>query len=256
MKQLFWTLLLLVAGIPGATAGLRILFIGDSITDGSWGGSDGSAMPSAERNHRDLNHIYGSGYMYLCAAHYQSRFPERGYLFFNRGISGDKLADLERRWEEDALALHPDVVSILIGTNDVQAYLDRPQGGEFDFGGWERCYRSLLDRMIGVNPRVRFVLCEPFASATTPVRESSDPARRASLMRRLGGIVERIAADYGAVFIPWASMFDRLSAAGRGVPDTWWIWDGIHPTPAGHRRMADLWIKRVDRSRLLRGVEE
>jgi phospholipase/lecithinase/hemolysin len=23
----------------------------------------------------------------------------------------------------------------------------------------------------------------------------------------------------------------------------YWIWDGIHPTPAGHRRMADLWIK-------------
>ena len=26
------------------------------------------------------------------------------------------------------------------------------------------------------------------------------------------------------------------------VPTEYWIWDGIHPTPAGHRLMADVWI--------------
>ena len=57
--------------------------------------------------------------MFLCAAHYQAEYPERNYEFFNRGISGNTLTDLEKRWNTDVLALHPDVLSVLIGTNDV-----------------------------------------------------------------------------------------------------------------------------------------
>lgn len=101
------------------------MFIGDSITDGNWGNSDGSAQPSSVRNHWDMNHIYGSGYMYLCASYYQSNYPEQEYQFFNRGISGNTLNDLKNRWKEDALAIHADVVSVLIGTNDVNEYLGK-----------------------------------------------------------------------------------------------------------------------------------
>lgn len=48
----------------------RVLYIGDSVTDGGWGRSGGSALPSEKRNHSDLNHVYGHSYMMLCAAHY------------------------------------------------------------------------------------------------------------------------------------------------------------------------------------------
>lgn len=72
-----------------------------------------------------MNHIYGSGYMYLCASYYQSNYPEQEYQFFNRGISGNTLNDLKNRWKEDALAIHADVVSVLIGTNDVNEYLGK-----------------------------------------------------------------------------------------------------------------------------------
>ena len=62
-------------------SGPRVLFIGDSITDGNWGHACGMPKPTAERSLWDMNHIYGSGYMYLCASHYQGDFPEKEYAF-------------------------------------------------------------------------------------------------------------------------------------------------------------------------------
>lgn len=76
MKRIWICLLWLACLCPMYGQGLRILFIGDSITDGNWGNSDGSAMPSAGRNLWDMNHIYGSGYMYLCASYYQSKYRD------------------------------------------------------------------------------------------------------------------------------------------------------------------------------------
>ena len=61
MKFFVWLFFLLIGGGNLWTAGHKILFIGDSITDGNWGNSDGSAQPSSVRNHWDMNHIYGSG---------------------------------------------------------------------------------------------------------------------------------------------------------------------------------------------------
>ena len=46
-------------------AGSRILFQGDSITDGNRGRSE------------DPNHILGHGYVFAIAAHYGAQFPER-----------------------------------------------------------------------------------------------------------------------------------------------------------------------------------
>lgn len=61
--------------------------------------------------------------MYLCAAHYQGLYPEREYCFLNRGISGHKLEDLKGRWEVDVLKESPDVLSVLIGTNDIDQFM-------------------------------------------------------------------------------------------------------------------------------------
>ena len=96
-------------------AGKRILYIGDSITDGGWGNSGGAMMASLERNHWDLNHIYGHSYMFLCATYYQATNPTAGFEFYNRGISGNTLEDIAKRWKSDVLALNPDVV-IVLGT--------------------------------------------------------------------------------------------------------------------------------------------
>ena len=133
--------------------GVRYLFIGDSITDGGWGRSGGKMMPTEERNLKDLNHIYGHSYMMLCAARIQSDYPEQETQFFNRGISGNTLHDLQGRWQADCLDLNPDVVTLLIGTNDVDQYLSGK--APLDMKKWESDYRQLLDQLREVNPNVK-----------------------------------------------------------------------------------------------------
>ena len=105
-------------------AQIRVLFIGDSITDGNWGNSCGMPKSSDERSQWDMNHIYGSGYMYLCATHFQGDYPELNYQFFNRGISGNTLSDLQERWQKDVIEIKPDVLTILLGTNELSNCLD------------------------------------------------------------------------------------------------------------------------------------
>ena len=92
--------------IPALTPRARILFQGDSITDGNRG-----------RN-SDPNHILGHGYVFLIAARWGAAYPEKDWTFLNRGVSGNTVADLSSRWQADTLDLQPDLLSILVGVND------------------------------------------------------------------------------------------------------------------------------------------
>ncbi len=240
MKKLL-LLLFIAFGVTLSHAnGIRILFIGDSITDGGWGRSGGDMRSSQERNLWDLNHIYGHSYMFLCAAYYQSAFPEKELQFYNRGISGNTLNDLSARWEEDAIALHPDVISILVGTNDVDASL---ANDSFDSQVWEKEYRALLDKTIQHNPNVKLVLCTPFTAETGRLKDSSNYRLRESRIQICADIIERLANDYRAILVTYHTLFNHLLKEYPIQEGQYWIWDGIHPTPAGHQRMADLWIE-------------
>ncbi len=59
------------------------------------------------------------GYALLIASHLVAERPEAQLKFHNRGISGNKVFQLAERWDKDCLALKPNVVSILIGVNDI-----------------------------------------------------------------------------------------------------------------------------------------
>lgn len=69
----------------------RVLYIGDSITDGGWGRSGGDMRPASERQEWDKNHVYGHGYVEQCASYLESEFPEEEIRCWNRGISGNTL---------------------------------------------------------------------------------------------------------------------------------------------------------------------
>ena len=221
----------------------RVLYIGDSVTDGGWGRSGGSALPSEKRNHKDLNHVYGHSYMMLCAAHYQSAYPYASLEFLNRGISGNTLSDLESRWEKDVLAEKPDILSVLIGTNDVGEWLKNHKTDEgFDYNIWEKRYHTLLQSTKAANADVKLLLCTPFVSKTTS-------AVRQKMTNRISSIVRQIAKDEKAIYVSFDSLFNQLQR--RQPNERYWIWDGIHPTAAGHQQMAELWIEKATEAGLL-----
>ena len=86
-----------------------IVFQGDSITDA--GRNRERAMPN------DAS-AFGQGYVFMTASALLAKHPDKNLRIYNRGIGGNKVWQLEERWQRDCLALEPDLLSILIGVND------------------------------------------------------------------------------------------------------------------------------------------
>src|SRR5688572_7127052 len=128
--------------------GFTFMFQGDSITDGN------------RTRNNDWNHVMGHGYAYTIASKLWYEFPEKGFHFFNRGISGNKVTDLAARWQTDTLDLKPDVLSILIGINDVSAFIAGNKA--YVAEQYEQDYRNLLKQTWQQLPNVQLVLGEPF----------------------------------------------------------------------------------------------
>ena len=55
-------------------------------------------------------------------------------------------------------------------------------------------------------------------------------------------IVARLAKEFGAIHVPFQEMFN--DALKEAAPE-YWAQDGVHPTPAGHTRMARFWRQYV-----------
>ena len=91
------------------------------------------------RNEKDRNHYLGHSYVFLIAARLGVDMPDAQLDIYNRGISGHKVGDLRGRWQKDAIYMNPDLLSILIGVNDVGRNLDG-----VDIKKWEADYRFIL----------------------------------------------------------------------------------------------------------------
>lgn len=240
-------LILLLFPMLGLCQSIRIVWIGDSITDGGWGRSGGSMAPAEERNDRDQNHCYGHSYMFLCASALQSDHPERGYSCFNRGISGYTLQELHTRWKQDIEALQPDVISILIGTNDVHRFLRHADAGStFDLIAWEQSYREYLRRTREALPEVHLILCTPFVMQAGRLAATPDYPQRAATIAACAECIRHLADEFQAELVDFHALFSQLEQQ-QAVPAEYWIWDGIHPTPAAHHRMARMWLHQTKR---------
>lgn len=194
-----------------------VLFQGDSITD-------------AGRARDNTDHM-GWGYAMMIAAWYSARHPENHVRFLNRGISGNRVPDLEARWQPDCIDLKPTVVSILIGINDTWRSFDSGQKtSTIDF---EDGYRRILTQVAG-KLKARIILLEPFVLHVPDDRKLWRPdldPKRASVLT--------LAKEFDATFVAYDEIFAKLATV-RGP--AFWAADGVHPTEAGHAAMAQAWL--------------
>jgi lysophospholipase L1-like esterase len=203
-----------------------ILFQGDSITDGARGRND------------DPNHILGHSYAYIIGARLGYFWAEHKPVFINRGISGDRASDLYARWNEDAISLNPNLISILIGVNDAWRIMNGEPSGVTD--RFERAYRHILEETKQVLPEAQLVLCEPFLlNVGAPSQNWPDWSERLTSYRQT---VRALSEQFGAVFVPLQAAFDDACSRADAA---YWLWDGVHPTAAGHELIAKQWLQTV-----------
>ncbi len=197
-------------------AGQSILFTGDSITD------CGRVRPIG------VGAGLGEGYVALVDSLLAACYPERPVAVLNTGVSGDTVIDLEARWQTDVLDPEPDWLSVMIGINDVWGqFVAQPDPDPVTIDRYEATYRKLLrktrqhlDGLVLMTPYVIEV------DLADPMRERMDA---------YGGVVQRLADEFDAVFVDVQAAFDRyLSKRAAGSLSD----DRVHPNLTGHTIIA------------------
>lgn len=177
----------------------------------------------------------GNGYASMAASALLTSQPDLHLSIYNRGISGNKVHQLDARWQSDCLDHQPDILSILIGVNDIWHGL---QGRyQATVQTYEDDFMALLERTRKALPKVQLVICEPFVLKCGAVNQKWFPEfdhYRAS--------ARKVANKYSANFVPFQEMFDQ---AVTYAPPQHWAADGVHPSPHGAALMADFWLQAV-----------
>ena len=202
---------------------MKILFYGDSITD-------------AGRDYATDHETASYGYGYV--KHTLEGLLKEGADvndIWNRGISGNRIVDLYARIKVDCWNLQPDVLSILIGVNDVWHEIEGKNGVELD--RFEKVYRMLIEDTKKRLPNVKIVLCEPFFL--------KGPATQAKYGEFLqvydyAKVVKKLAEEYGLYFLP---LQEKLNEAAAKTCETEYLVDGVHPAEAGAKLIASEWLK-------------
>ncbi|MCA9187382.1 MAG: lysophospholipase, partial [Planctomycetales bacterium] len=174
----------------------------------------------------------GNGYAMLAACELRREHAPLDLQIFNRGISGNRVPNLDTRWQTDCLDLKPTVLSILIGVNDIWHKLNGQYDGTTET--YETGFAELLEKTRTALPDVAIVICEPFVLRCGAVNEKWFPEfddRRAA--------ARRVAEKAQTMWVPFQTMFD--TAVEAGTEPAYWAGDGVHPTLAGHSLMAKTW---------------
>lgn len=203
---------------------MKILFYGDSITDA---GRNYNVLYGAES--------YGHGYVKYAA----EGLLQAGYLeeeLVNKGISGNRIVDLYARIKVDCWNFKPDVISILIGVNDVWHEIAGQNGVELD--RFEKVYRMLIEDTKKKLPDVKLLLCEPFVLKGTATEEQFE---RFKEVYAYAEVVKKLAKEYSLYFLPLQEMLNNAAATTENK--AYYLVDGVHPSPEGAKLIAAEWLK-------------
>jgi len=198
-----------------------ISFQGDSITD-------------AGRS-RENNNNLGIGYATLIKGELGYDNPGR-YIFYNRGISGNRITDLYARIKNDLINLEPDYLSILIGVNDVWHEFGMKNGVSVE--KYFKIYSMLIEEIKEALPDIKIMILEPFVLKGSKTEEHFDEFR-AEVQKRAAKAKE-IAEIYNLSFI---ALQDKFDEAAKMAPVEYWLSDGVHPTTMGHELIKRSWIE-------------
>lgn len=198
--------------------GSVLLFQGDSITD---------------TNRNDSPDGLGFGYPKIVA----DRLKAAGssVRVINRGVGGNKTADLVARFERDFRDVKPDYVSLLIGVNDVWHGYNGECGTYTSDDAFEANLRTIVSR-VKEEMKVPLVMMEPYILDT----RMGHVLMKAELFRKVH-IYRAVAMQYADEYI---SLEGRFAERYLDRPPEHWSFDGIHPTEAGHALIAD-WFMRA-----------
>lgn len=198
---------------------MKILFQGDSITD--WG--------------RDRNdpHNLGNGYPKYAAERIQEQFPNTEFEFMNLGISGNQTISLVERLQSDFLSIKPDLVSILIGINDVWHHADDKSWVPHEV--FEERYRTVLTAL-KEQTNAKIVILEPFLFPVEDklfFREDLDPKIQ---------IIRKLAREFADVYIPTDGL---LAAEIVGNDIKPYSEDGVHLAEYGSKVVGRIYADAV-----------
>ena len=200
---------------------LKLLFQGDSVTDA---GRD-------KRNYHDM----GKGYPHFAAAQIREALPDAEIEMINLGISGNRTDQLFDRLYPDAIELAPDVISILIGINDVWHRFGSSRI-ETTPEQTEANYRAILER-IKTQTNAKIVMLQPFLL---------DCEQNQHLRPGLDGllpIIKRLADEYADLYIP---LDELLAKAMQTQPEPcYYSADGVHPNQNGAAFIGEQYAKAI-----------
>jgi len=180
---------------PAAPGEQRVVFYGDSITDG-WG-----RQPNT------------GGF-----------FPGKPYV--NRGISGQTTPQMLVRFEQDVVHLHPSVVVILAGTNDIAG-----NTGPSTPAMIEDNFRAMST--IATQAGIKVVLASITPAYSYPWKPGIEPV---ATIREVNAWLKDFCATQHFVYLDYyTAMADEKGAMKPGLAK-----DGVHPTAAGYAIMGPL----------------
>ena len=206
------------------TDGQTILFTGDSITDCD------RARPVGE------GPWLGNGYVAQVNALLEACYPQRRIRVLNTGIGGNRVTDLEARWQADVLSHQPDWLSIMIGINDVWRQFDGANDpDQVDIARYEATYRRLLTQ---TRPQLSggLILMTPFFIEAN----RADPMR--AMMDEYSAVVAQLASEFDAIFVDTQAAYDHYLTYR---PTQSLCGDRIHPNQSGHMLMARAFLAAV-----------
>ena len=200
---------------------MKILFQGDSVTDA---GRDRS-------NPADM----GEGYPKFASAMIQDSYPDGSFEFVNLGISGNRTEHLVARLESDFIEIQPDIVSIMIGINDVWHHYAH-EFVETTDEQFEKNYRIVLDA-IKSRTNARILMIQPF------LLETVDPAKQelCEELARKQTIIEKLAAEYADGYLD----LDTVLHTETDEAPAYYSADGVHPTPDGACYIGEAYLRAI-----------